>query len=243
MRRPAFDVCFKECGNRRTARYNRHIMVATVESQPINTLGDLLHRLGDIPADRVRFRPTPGEATEQDCFDAQRRFGVLCELIDGTLVEKTMGLYESVLAGIIIRLLGEFVSPRRLGIVAVPDGMFRVGPDQIRMPDASFTSWSRLPADYSNNAAADLSPDLAIEILSPSNTANEMARKRREYFARGTGLMWMINPAARTVAIYIDTEGEPTISNVDQSVDGGDVLPGFSFSIRQLFEEAEQPQK
>jgi Uma2 family endonuclease len=223
-------------------RYNQLIMVATVESPPINTLADLLDRLGGIPADRVRFRPAPGEATEQDCFDAERRFGVLCELIDGTLVEKAMGLYESVLAGIIIRLLGEFVSARRLGIVGVPDGMYRVKPGQIRMPDVSFTSWERLPADFHKHAAADLSPDLAIEILGPSNTVREMARRRVDLFAGGTRLMWVIDPPSRTVAVYVDAESSPVILHEDQSVDGGPVLPGFSFSIRQLFADAQSPQ-
>jgi Uma2 family endonuclease len=155
-----------------------------------------LDRLGGIPADRVRFRPAPGEATEQDAIDAERRFGVLCELIDGTLVEKPIGLYESVLAIILARALSEFVSSRKLGIVAGSDGLFRVLPGQIRLPDVSFTSWDRLPADYSGRAAANLSPDLAVEILSPSNTAREMARKRIDLFAGGTRLMWVIDPAS-----------------------------------------------
>jgi Uma2 family endonuclease len=217
-------------------------MVATLASPPINTLGDLLDRLGDIPASRVRLRPVPGEATEQDCFEAKQRFGVLCELIDGTLVEKTMGLYESVLAIIVARLLSNFVWPRRIGIVAGTDGMYRVEPGQIRMPDVSFTSWSRLPDDYHKYPAGDLSLDLAVEVLSPSNSKKEMIRKRREYFARGTRLMWIIDPAAQTVAVFVDDSSAPTILTEDKSVDGGNVLPGFSFSIRELFAEAQRPQ-
>ncbi len=217
-------------------------MTLALEPPPINTLGDLLNSLGGIPADRVRLHPTPGEATEQDAIDAERRFGVLCELIDGTLVEKTMGLYESVLAGIIARLLGEFISANRLGVVAVPDGMYRIKPGQIRLPDVSFVSWNRLPADYRTNAAPDVSPDLAVEILSASNTVREMARKRTEYFTGGTGLMWVVDPMPRTVTVYVDTESEPVTLTEDQSVDGGDVMPGFSFSIRNLFAEAQHPQ-
>jgi len=224
-------------------RYNYFIMIATLEPSPINTLADLLDRLGGIPADRVRFRPVPGEATERDAIDAKRRFGVLCELVDGTLVEKTIGLYESVLAIILARLLSEFVSTRKLGIVAGADGLFRVLPGQIRIPDVSFTSWDRLPPDYQGHAAADLSPDLAVEILSPSNTAREMARKRVDLFSGGTRLMWVIDPPSRTVAVYTDAESNPVVLNEDQSVDGGVVLPGFSFSICQLFAEAQQPNK
>jgi Uma2 family endonuclease len=110
------------------------------------------------------------------------------------------------------------------------------------MPDVSFTSWDRLPADYAKHAAADLSPDLAIEILSPSNTAREMARKRVDLFAGGTRLMWVIDPPSRTVAVYVDAESSPVILDEDHSVDGGAVLPGFSFSIRQLFADAQRPQ-
>jgi Uma2 family endonuclease len=182
----------------------------------------LLDRLGGISADRVRFRRVPGEATEQDCFEAEHRFGVLCELIDGTLVE--------------------FVSSRKLGIVAGSDGLFRVIPGQIRMPDVSFTSWARLPANDQLDAAASVAPDLAVEILSKSNTPREMDRKRIELFAGGTQLMWVIDPPTRTIAVYTGAATSPTLLDEDQSVDGGSVLPGFSFSIRQLFAEAERPQ-
>ncbi len=216
-------------------------MFAAIETLPINTVADLLDRLGGIPAERVRFRPAPGDATEQDAIDAEHRFGVLCELIDGTLVEKPKGLYESILAGIVIRLLGEFVSSRRLGILGVPDAMFRVKPGQIRLPDVSFVSWARLPADFQQHAAADIAPDLAIEVLSPSNTVREMTRKRIELFAGGTRLMWVIDPASKTVAVYTEAESVPVMLTEDQSVDGGAVLPGFSFAIRQLFAEAERP--
>jgi Uma2 family endonuclease len=216
-------------------------MVDALASPPINTLADLLDRLGGIPADRVRFNPVPGTATEQDAIDSRRRFGVLCELIDGTLVEKTMGLYESMLAIIIAGFLRDFVAARKLGIVAGADGLYRVAPDQIRLPDVSYTSWGRLPADFRDHAAGDLSPDLAVEVLSPSNSPREIARKRADYFGGGTKLIWVVDPATRTVAVYVDLVSEPTILTEDQSVDGGTVLPGFSFSIGKMFAEADRP--
>ncbi len=87
-----------------------------------------------------------------------------------------------------------------------------------------------------------MAPDLAIEILSRGNTPREMERKRKELFAGGTRLMWLIDPASRTVAVYVDADSAPVILSEDQSVDGQPVLPGFSFSIRQLFAEAQKPQ-
>jgi Uma2 family endonuclease len=216
-------------------------MIVTLESPPINTLADLLDSLGGIPADRVRFNPKPGEATEQDAIEAEHRFGRLCELIDGTLVEKAMGYYESLLAVVIARVLSNFVSPRKLGLVAGSDGMHRVLPGQIREPDASYTSWARVPADYQTNAAPRVSPDLTIEILSPSNTVREMRRKRSDYFAGGTRLLWIVDPPTKTVAVYVSAEGEPVVLTENDALDGADVLPGFTFPIAQIFAEVQRP--
>ena len=105
-----------------------------------DTVADLLDRLGGIPPERVRWVPTPGTATAEDAITAEHRFGRLCELVDGTLVEKPVGYYESMVAFVIARLLGEFVVPRRLGAIAGEQGMLRIVPGQVRMPDVSFTS-------------------------------------------------------------------------------------------------------
>ena len=112
------------------------------------TLADLLSQLGDVSADRVRLIPAPGTATEQDAIDNPS-----CELVDGTLVEKPLGFNESVLAVIIARVVANFVVSRKLGLVAITDGMFRVSPGQIRMPDVSYTSWQRIPRDVQSVAA------------------------------------------------------------------------------------------
>jgi Uma2 family endonuclease len=80
---------------------------------------------------------------------------------------------------------------------------------------------------------------LAVEILSPSNTAEEMARKRREYFAAGTRLVWEVEPELRNVTVYTAPE-QSTVVTVDQCLDGGPVLPGFTLSVREWFERAGQ---
>ena len=206
------------------------------------TVADLLDHLGGIPASRVRWHPTPGTATEEDAIMAEQRFGRLCELVDGTLVEKPAGFYESVLASIIAGLVGEFVGRHRFGVVAGEQGMLRVMPRQIRMPDVSFTSWVRVPADYRVNPAPRVSPDLAVEVLSSTNTDAEMARKRTAYFTGGTRLVWVVHPIARTVAVFAANTSEPAlVVGADGTVDGGDVLPGFTFSVADLFAQADRP--
>ena len=214
-----------------------------VPSEPLpayETVADLLEQLGGIPASRVRWVPTPGTATEADAIGAEQRFGRLCELVDGTLVEKPVGFYESALAGVILELIRVFVRPRRLGVVVGEQGMMRVVPGQVRMPDVAFTSWARLPPTYPRDPAPRVSPDLAVEVLSPTNTPAEMARKRAEYVAGGTRLVWVLDPPTRTFTVHTP-DREPVEVGPDGTLDGGDVLPGFTLSVADLFAEAERP--
>ena len=213
-------------------------MMATATT--IETLADLLAQLGGIAPARVRFRPLPGTATENDVLDVQAREDRLCELVDGVLVEKGMGFLESYLAGALIEILRGFVKPRRLGPVTAPDGMVRLAPGLVRIPDVAFVSWARLPGRrVPREPIPDLAPDLAAEVLSESNTADEMARKRREYFAAGVRLVWQVAPLARTVEVYTAPE-QVTVLHEEDTLEGGAVLPGFALPLREFFAELDQ---
>ncbi|WP_206291997.1 Uma2 family endonuclease [Humisphaera borealis] len=204
-------------------------------SPSIPTIADLLDRLGGVPASRVRYFPLPGSATEQDVIDIEARENRLFELVDGTLVEKGMGYRESMLAVAIASALFGFVRPRKLGLVATADGMMRILPDQVRIPDVSFTSRERLPDGRVPTASIpSISPDLAVEVLSENNTVREMERKRSEYFQSGTRLVWIVDPMQRTVSVYTSPD-QYTAYAADQSIDGGDVLPGFTLDLGSLF--------
>ena len=102
------------------------------------TLADLVDRFGPMPAERIRTNPPPGTATEQDVIDIEERESRLCELVDGVLVEKTVGVDESYLASRLIYFLNEFVLESGLGVVTAPDGMMRLAPGLVRIPDVSF---------------------------------------------------------------------------------------------------------
>src|SRR5579864_8137170 len=97
--------------------------MATAVESTIWTAADLGDRFGPMPLWRIRFSPMPGEATEQDVLDVLAREGKLCELVDGVLVEKTMGMRESCLASMLIHFLRIFLTGRRLGTVSAPDGL------------------------------------------------------------------------------------------------------------------------
>ena len=203
------------------------------------TLADLVHRFGPMPAERIRTNPPPGTATEQNVIDVEEGESRLCEVVDGVLVEKTVGIYESYLAPRLIQVLTEFVQEHQLGIVLGADGMMRLAPGLVRIPDASFISWNLLPGRRIPRVPfADLAPDLAVEVISPSNTVREMERKLQEYRAAGVRLVWYVLPEPREVHVY--TPDRHDVLTIDQEISGGDVLPGFTLPVRQMFEEPKE---
>lgn len=142
--------------------------------------------------------------------------------------------------------------------------MVRLFPGLIRFPDVAFASWDRFPQRRLTGASIPhLAPDLAIEVLSRSNTAAEMtikvdeyfavaklARawtlavaemtiKVDEYFAAGVQQVWLVDPKSRTVTVFAAADDCVTLSEQDV-LDGGIVLPGFTFSLRELFGELDR---
>ncbi len=217
-------------------------MATAIESPAMSweTAEDLLRALGDITPARVRMQPPPGTATEADLIAINARKSGICELVDGVLVEKAMGFRESLLAATLIELLRGFVMARNLGLITAPDGMMRLYPGLVREPDVAFISWDRIPGQrVPDEPIASFAPDLAIEILSISNTRGEMARKRREYFEAGVRLVWEVDPRSRTVAVF-DGPETSTVLNASQTLDGGAVLPGFVLPLGELFGELDR---
>jgi Uma2 family endonuclease len=202
------------------------------------TMADLLEHLGGIPPHRVRLHPTPGTATEQDVIAILEHERRGCELVDGVVVEKSMGLYESFLALALAHFIQSYLDDDDLGIVAGEQGMIRLLPHQVRIPDVAFYGWAQFPnREIPSEPIADVHPDLAVEVLSKSNTKKEMERKLREYFEAGTQLVWVVDPKARTVRVCTNPRKSKLITE-DQTLDGGDVLPGFRLPLRKLFARA-----
>jgi Uma2 family endonuclease len=212
-------------------------MATTKSNRPVfNTFAELMEQLGGIPLERIRMQPPPGTATEKDLLDAERApRKLLCELIDGVLVEKVMGTKEAMLASFLGHLLWEFVDERDLGTVLGADGMLRLFPGQVRIPDVSFISWGNWPGRHvSDDPIAEVVPDLAVEVLSPKNTPKEMERKLRDYFKAGTRLVWLLYPKTQTAEVYTSPDDKRRVGK-NQSLDGGEVLPGFRVALRRIF--------
>lgn len=220
-------------------------MVAkTPPRTPFATAADLHERLGYVPLHRIRMDPPPGTATEADVIrflegDDKR----LYELIDGTLVEKPMESREGYLAVAISSYLFMFVKQHDLGLVGGADNPYRMLATSVRYPDVSFVPWTEVPGDeMPQEAIWSVVPALAVEVLSPSNTAAEIDRKIAELFELGTKLVWVIDPPTESAAVY--TRGKkPKRVGPGDVLEGGKVLPGFRLPLSDLFAAVKRKKK
>ena len=218
-------------------------MNTTMPAVSWKSVADLLHDLGDIPTERVRMDPVPGRATFDELVAAnETRTGQVCEWVDGTLVEKAMGWFESFIA---IRLCGRmdrYLETHPIGLLLGADAVLRILPKVGRAADVAFVSMAKFPGGVLpiHEKVPALVPDLVVEVLSESNTKAEMRRKRGEYFRAGVQLVWEIDPETRTANVYTAPEVFTTIDEAG-TLDGGTVMPGFQVPLRQLFTIPGQP--
>ena len=202
----------------------------------LRTLEDLVHELGGIPLSRVRVSPPIGEASEAALLVPERRF---CELIDGALVEKAMGYFESRLASILMLMMESWLSKNNIGYAMADGAMTRLQQGLVRIPDACFIRWDRVGSrEVPRAPICDIVPNLAVEIISHSNTRAEMDRKRHEYFEAGVELVWIVYPETMTVEVW-STARDCHISGREDMLTGGAVLPGFQLSISEWFQRAQ----
>lgn len=202
------------------------------------TFDEVVARLGDVPLTRIWKNPPPGTATEDDVLRADNEFNRLCELVDGVLVEKPIGYMESRLAVLISHALQDYMDEMDLGLVAGEAGMLQLSPGLVRIPDVSVVLWESLPGgELPAGPIPAVAPDIAIEILSKSNTAGEMRRKVGEYFHAGSRLVILVDGRSRTVRHFASPTSYVTLKDSDL-LTLEPVLPGFSVTLAPLFDMA-----
>ena len=164
---------------------------------------------------------------------------MLYEVVDGQVVEKMMGARETEIATILAGFMIQFVRPNRLGRILV-EFLFRIDvtKDLQRRPDVAFVSSATWPFGrrVPNVPVWDIVPELAVEVISPSNTAFEVQKKIHEYFAAGVSRVWVIYPEQAEVYVY-STPKQVQVLGAGQELDGGDLLPGFRLPVSVLFED------
>lgn len=159
------------------------------------------------------------------------------ELVEGRLVRMPPASYlSSVVAALILRLVSNFVVQHKLGICAGADGGVRLKPepDTVRAPDVSFVRAERIPVGGLVAGYWPGAPDLAVEVLSPSDRYPEVQRKVQEYLDAGTRLVWVIDPESRTATVF-HPDGRSKFFGADDVLDGGDVLPGFRLPLSEVW--------
>jgi Uma2 family endonuclease len=159
--------------------------------------------------------------------------GILYELNQGELVSITesMPRHNKVRDGI-ARLMGNFVEERRLGTVFVETG-FQLSPETVRIPDVSF-----VPADRVREIDLDRriqgAPALAIEVVSPSDLAEGLTKKVKQYLAAGGETVWVFYPKTRDVQVF-RADGGSFVRREHETLEDHDLLPGYSLDLRAVF--------
>lgn len=158
------------------------------------------------------------------------------ELIGGRIIEVVSNPTASQVGAKFARYIGALVDDNQLGRVTGADGGYMVSGEPY-IPDVGYISYERQPKLEQLHGYNVLSPDLAVEVLSPSNTAQEMSTKVSNYLAAGT-VVWIADPD--TQMIYVHVAGQPVKKyTADDTLDGGTVLPDFSVSVKKLFPDRE----
>ena len=172
------------------------------------------------------------EELERMPHDGYRR-----ELVSGELTTMTPTGFEH--GEVILRLggmLDAFVRKHGLGRVAGGDPGFVLtrDPDTVRAPDVGFVRKERLAANPATDAFWPGAPDLAVEVMSPSDTVRGVDEKAKAWLAAGVNTVWVVNPAWRTVTVYRSAHDIKTLTE-DNDLDGLDVLPGFRCRVADVF--------
>jgi Uma2 family endonuclease len=180
-----------------------------------------------------------GLLTADEYFAHSQRTHEFSELVRGEVRPVSpAGIRHHVIAGKVYGALLRHVEQHPTGRVLMDNAGFRLQipdaeDDTVRSPDVAFVSFERMP-DIPVGFAP-VAPDLAVEVLSPGDTASDLQEKLDDYFAAGTRAVWVIDPDRRAVALHSSTGPTRRLREPD-TLDGGDVVPGFTLPVRALFE-------
>jgi Uma2 family endonuclease len=159
------------------------------------------------------------------------------ELVDGELLKMTpSGFQHGVVVVSLTRRLAQHVEDGALGAVCGAETGFVLtrSPDTVRAPDVAFVSRVRIAESGVPAGFWEGPPDLAVEVMSPGDSAGEVDGKARSWLSAGTRAVWVVNPHRRTVAIWRH-DGSTIVLSEDQMLDGGDVVPGFTCRVTEIF--------
>ncbi|HWV23956.1 MAG TPA: Uma2 family endonuclease [Thermomicrobiales bacterium] len=175
--------------------------------------------------------------TAEELQDLPEVPGKRFELVDGEVVEMPgAGELHMAIVILLYKLLDRFVDDHDLGLVR-PDGLAYVlhrNPDQVRIPDVSFVEWDSVPEGEISEGFWEGAPTLAVEVLSPNDRADDIYERVQDYLAAGSPQVWVLRPRQRSVSVYRPNADTRELGP-DTLLDGGNILPGFSARVSDLF--------
>ena len=180
--------------------------------------------------------------TIQDIEDMEAR-GIICEIVHGQWVqtseERMAGELHGAIGTNVILALGSYVKAHQLGRVYPADTTYILEEDAhgvqlMRLPDVSFVAAARMKT-HERHTYYQLAPDIAIEIISPSERAVNMRVKLKDYLRTGVRQVWHVYPETQEVVVY-GADGTVHTYGVGQTIPGADVLPGFTLTVADIFE-------
>jgi len=155
------------------------------------------------------------------------------EVVDGELVVSPVGFWHDIIVARVINRLSQFVDAQRLGVIVAPDALYTLPSGNKRGPDASFVRAERVAALPRSTVFPEIAPDLAVEVLSPSDRPRRVLDKVGEYLEAGVRLVWVIDPIKRQAAVY-RTATEGRYIAAEDVLDGEDILPGFRCPLSEI---------
>jgi Uma2 family endonuclease len=159
------------------------------------------------------------------------------ELVDGRLVKKNMGAEAGVIGANIIFLLRAFVRDHPVGWVLTQDAGYLLFPEdrgRLRKPDLSFMRLDQLPDQRVPQGNVRMPPDLAVEVVSPNDLAEELGARIVDYLRANVPLLWVVHPTARFVQVF-RSGGRASYLFPTDEITGEDVLPGFTCRVEECF--------
>jgi Uma2 family endonuclease len=164
--------------------------------------------------------------------------GYRYELVAGELRRMSPpGWKHGKIGGVLHVLLGRHVFEHRLGNLFMAETGFLLArdPDTVRAPDIAFIHRDHIPKEQPKDAYWPGAPDLAVEVVSPGDTMNELDEKVQEWLGAGSLMVWVVKPKSRSVIVYRSTTDVKVLTEKDE-LSGDDVVPGFRCSVREIFE-------
>jgi Uma2 family endonuclease len=195
--------------------------------------------LAQNPTETPELVAPEKKAWSDEAFMALPDDGHHYEIVNGELIDMgNSGALHGYVCSLLLAALMSYILPKKLGVILDSSTAFKMKNGNKRSPDISFFAKERLqgmtelPSGFLEGA-----PDLAVEVLSPGNTIEEIDEKIAEYFENDAQLVWVISPTQHYILVYRSTQEPDRLLKSADSLDGEDVIPGFTLPVADLFQK------